>query len=311
MTHINLFDRTLKIIGRNYADLLLQLAFPDIPARLVGTLENVELSLPVRPVDFVHRIEHAQQEYILHIEFQLEHEADFPRRMHSYHGALTEQFKLPVLTLVLYLRPRSSPLPNEYTVCLGNHVVNRFSYPVLRLWDYVEEIRSGRYRQLAPLLVTLVPTPDERILREERELIMAEPAGRKRADLLALAVTVASRYFDKAFLWQFFREEVEQMKESSFVEDWIEEGIERGRQTGIMQTQRENILQILQARFNLSPQQGESLAQRLEAIDDPTRLKTLVDCALRDVTLTDFNTRLQNLPPAMAEQPTEQPHPGT
>ena len=219
MTHINLFDRTLKIIGRNYADLLLQLAFPDIPARSVGTLENIELSSPVRPVDSVHRIEHAQQEYILHMEFQLEHEADF--------------------------------------------------------------------------------------------LIMAEPAGRKRADLLALAVTVASRYFDKAFLWQLFRKEIEQMKESSFVEDWIQEGIEQGRQTGTMKTQRENILQILQARFNISPQQGESWAQRLEAIYDPTRLKTLVDCALRDVTLTDFNTRLQNLPPAMTEQPSEQPHPGT
>lgn len=318
MTHINLFDRTLKIIGRNYADLLLRLAFPDIPAQLVGTLENVELSLPVRPVDFVHRIEHAGQEYLLHIEFQLEHKADFPRRMHSYHGALTEQFKLPVLTLALYLRPRSSPLPDEYTVCLGDRVVNRFSYPVLRLWDYVEEIRSGQYRQLAPLLVTLVQTPDEHTLNEERELIMAEPADRKRADLLALAVTVASRYFDKAFLWQFFREEVEQMRESSLVEDWIlegieqgiERGIEQGRRKGIMQAQRETILQILHARFNLHPRQVEPLARRLEAIDDPTRLKKLVEHALRDVTLTDFNTRLQDIQPVTAEQPLEQPYLG-
>ena len=44
MTKINIFDRTLKIIARNYADLLLRLAFPDVPVRLVGTLENVELS---------------------------------------------------------------------------------------------------------------------------------------------------------------------------------------------------------------------------------------------------------------------------
>ncbi|MEA3338830.1 MAG: hypothetical protein U9R15_02585, partial [Chloroflexota bacterium] len=205
MTKINLFDQTLKIIARNYAESLLQLAFPDTPVRLVGALENVELSLPIRPVEFVHRIEHEGQEYILHIEFQLKHEADFPRRMHSYHGALTEQFKLPVLTLALYLKPRSSPPPNEYTVCLGERVVNRFSYPVLQLWDYVDEIRSGQYRQLAPLLVTLVQTPDEHILNEERELIMTESVDHKRADLLALAVMVASRYFDKPFLWQFFR----------------------------------------------------------------------------------------------------------
>lgn len=97
MVKINLFDQTLKIIGRNYADSLLRLALPGVRARLLGTLENVELSLPVRPVDFLHRIECEGQEHILHIEFQLEHEADFPRRMHSYHGALSEQFKIPVV----------------------------------------------------------------------------------------------------------------------------------------------------------------------------------------------------------------------
>ena len=53
MTKVDIFDRTLKIIARDYADLLLRLAFPDTSVRLLGVLENVELSLPVRPVDFV------------------------------------------------------------------------------------------------------------------------------------------------------------------------------------------------------------------------------------------------------------------
>ncbi|RMF32942.1 MAG: hypothetical protein D6759_07580, partial [Chloroflexi bacterium] len=54
---INLFDRALKIIARHYAGTLLALAFPNLPVRLVGTLENVELSLPTRRVDFAHRVE--------------------------------------------------------------------------------------------------------------------------------------------------------------------------------------------------------------------------------------------------------------
>ncbi len=77
-----------------------------------------------------------------------------------------------------------------------------------------------------------------------------------------------------------------------------------------MQAQRETILQILHARFNLHPRQVEPLARRLEAIDDPTRLKKLVEHALRDVTLTDFNTRLQDIQPVTAEQPLEQPYLG-
>jgi hypothetical protein len=44
MTRVDIFDDTLKIIARNHANLLLQLAFPDTPVCLVSTLENIRLS---------------------------------------------------------------------------------------------------------------------------------------------------------------------------------------------------------------------------------------------------------------------------
>ena len=44
---INLFDRVMKILGRHYAESFLKLAFPDTDF-LVGTLENVEITLPDR-----------------------------------------------------------------------------------------------------------------------------------------------------------------------------------------------------------------------------------------------------------------------
>ncbi len=100
------------------------------------------------------------------------------------------------------------------------------------------------------------------------------------------------------------------MRESSFIEDWIQEGIEQGQMQGIVKAQHKAILQILRARFNLSSQQVNPLARRLEAIDDSTRLEELVDRALRDVTWTDFDTRLQTPPPIVAERPTERPHLG-
>jgi len=70
MAEINIFDKVLKIIGRNYADDFLKVAFPNMPVMLVGTEENVEISLPEQPVDFMHRINYDGNEYILHIEFQ-------------------------------------------------------------------------------------------------------------------------------------------------------------------------------------------------------------------------------------------------
>ena len=310
MTKINIFDRTLKIIARNYTDTLLELIFPDVPVRLLGTLENVELSLPVRPVDFVHRVEYDGTEYILHLEFQFEHKAGFPRRTCICHGALTEQFGLPVMSLALYLKPRQTPIPNEYVVRLSGRVINRFTYPVVKLWDYVQEIRSGQYRGLAPLLITLVPDPDESVLREERTLIRDEPDDRKRADLFATAVTIASRYFDKTFLWRFFREELELMREATFVEEWILEGIEQGVEQGVEQgieqglqigqvqgaqhAHRDNILQTLRARFRLSQQEEKPLVEQLETIDSLNDLKDLFEHALMDITMTDFSTRLDD-----------------
>ena len=229
----------------------------------------------------------------------MEHQAGFPRRMCGYYGALTEQFEQPVMTLALYLKPRRSPIPNEYVVTLGEQVVNCFTYPVIPLWDYVEEIRSGQYRELAPLLTMLVREPDPALLREERELIRQEPDERKRADLLALAVTIATRYFDKAFLWRFFQEELGQMREATFVEEWIQEGIEqglqRGLQQGLQQGLQENILQVLRARFKLSQQKEKPLADQLGTIDDLDDLKDLFDHALLDVTLTDFGTQLERV----------------
>ena len=300
MSRLNLFDQTLKIIARNYAGTFLKLAFPEIPVWLLGTAENVELTLPSRPVDFVHRVEFEGQEYILHLEFQYEHEAGFPQRMCGYYGLLTEQFQLPVLSLALYLNPRKATIPYEYAVGLGPHAVNRFTYPVLRLWDYTDDIRAGKYRELAPLLVMLVQNPTAELLEEERTLVLAETEPQKRADMLSLAVTVATRYFDRNFLWRFFREELDMMREATFMEEWLEEmaaeriekGIQQGLQRGQLGVARKTILRVLRARFHPTSKQEKQIAQTLEAIDELATLDELVDHAIQDFALPDFQTRL-------------------
>ncbi len=313
----NIFDQTLKIIARNYADVFLRLAFPDTPVHLIGTDLNVELALPVRPVDFIHRVEYEGQEYVLHIEFQLQHEADFPRRLCSYHGALTEQFKLPVLTLVLYLQARQAPLPDAYEVHLGDKIINRFSYPVLRLWDYTDAIRSGEYQELVPLLLTLAPEPTLDVLQEERELIQAEPDPQKRADLLALAVTIATRHFDSQYLWQFFNEEeVAEMRNATFIEELMEskleemreqllqrglqQGLQQGQQQGIQQGQQrgqqEDILSLLVKRFDPPASRYQPLAKKLETVTDTERLrKLLLYIALEAEDLAAFEQTLNQV----------------
>jgi len=140
LPEINLFDRVLKILARHYAEVFLRLAFPDGGVQLIGTDENVEISLPDQRIDFLHQIRADGQEYLLHFEFQLQHRRNIPRRIFIYSAERTHQFDKPVISIVLYLERREAPIPNEYTVEIGRTVIHRFTYPILKLWDYEDEI---------------------------------------------------------------------------------------------------------------------------------------------------------------------------
>ena len=317
---INTFDRSLKVIARNHADLFLRLALPDLPLTLVNQPENVELSLPVQPVDFVHRILYQEQELLLHLEFQLEHFADFPRRICHVHGALTQQFKLPVLSFAIYLQRRKAPIPNAYLVEINQIPINRFSYPVIKLWDYVEQIRNGQLRALAPLLVILEEAPNEETLQVERQLILAEPDPAKRADLLAIAVTLASRLFDREFLRRFFREELAQMQHATLIDEWLEEAVEKAVEKAVQATEAKataqgivigkiegmheravtSILRILTIRFGITALQKETAKIKLDAMIDLSTLDELEERALTAFNFSDFNLYLDELLAAKA-----------
>lgn len=303
---LRLYDQVLKVLGREYPEALLRLAFPGLDIELVGTILNVEITLPEQRVDFVHEVAFEDEEYILHIEFQTEHRPNFPQRMFEYSAALTRLFQKPVLSLAVYIRPRRKAPPAEYRVKLGEHPVNRFTYPVVKLWEYRDRIWTGEFRELAPLLLELVEEKSEAVLVREKELILQERDKKKRGTLLATAVTIASRYFERDFLWRFFREEVEAMKEAPFIVDWIEEGIQKGYQQGMQKGLQQGLQQgvkrgalkllrrVVVRRFNALPAWlDDGLSEKLS--EDV--LDYLLDLALDSETLEEFEEKAKRLLP--------------
>ena len=282
---INLFDRVMKILGRHYAESFLKLAFPDTDFQLVGTLENVEITLPDRRADFLHRLQVDGEEYLLHFEFQLQHRTDYPRNVFTFSGGLTDQHQKPTITIVLYLERRESDPPNEYVVQIGEWVIHRFTYPIIKLWDYTDRIRSGELREFAPLLIMLEPEKTEAVLHQERELILQETHPQKRADSLATAVMIASRYFELEWLWDFFGEEVEQMRESGFITDWIEDGIQQGK--------RSILIRLLAAKFGELPQSVTDQIQGMTAEEELDQLgvSILTANSLEEMGLNDEQSR--------------------
>lgn len=108
-------DHALKILARTYPAEFLRLGFPDQSVRLLEEQTNVELALEIDRVDFLHKIELQGTQAYLHIDFQLEHDGDCPRRFFVYNAMLSELKKpTPIITLPVYIRSRLSDPPNRY-----------------------------------------------------------------------------------------------------------------------------------------------------------------------------------------------------
>jgi len=187
-----------------------------------------------------------------------------------------------VISVVLYLQRRKAAIPSVYVVKIDESVIHRFSYPILKLWDYEEEIRSGRLCELALMLIATEKT--EEVLQNERQLILQEKDSRKRFDLLATAVMVASRYFDINFLWGFFQEEARQMRESNFIEDWIQQGIQRGAQ----QKAQSVLIHLLIAKFGKLPR---SVERKIRSITNEAELDQLILRILTANTLDEMGLK--------------------
>ena len=92
------------------------------------------------------------------------------------------------------------------------------------------------------------------------------------------------------------REDIKEALETAFpseggeimptiAEEWIQEGFEKGMQQGMQQTARDNILAILEVRFETVSQ---SILKRLKEINDPDVLKMLLKKALRSNSMDEF-----------------------
>ena len=290
----NVIDRSLKVLAKQYPKAFIKLALGSVENMVFETIENPEINLPERRLDFVYGLTDEEQEYILHLDFQLRHEADLPERMHIYNALLTASNKKPVISKVIYLERREyRNLPQEYVVSYQGKRENVFTYQVIKLWDYIEDIISGELKELAPLLVLLTREKNEEVLVRSKELILESQDKKWQANALSLVVTVAGRYFPKDFLLKFFKEEMKMLQEASIVQDWINEGIEKGMEKGIekgiekgrIKTLQEDILDVLEERFGIIK---KGLGKRVKAIDDPDVLKSLFKKSIKVASLDEF-----------------------
>ncbi len=276
-------------MARQYPEAFIKVALGSTENIVFETIENPEINLPERRLDFVYGLSDEEKEYILHLDFQLRHEASLPERMHIYNALLTASNNKPVISKIIYLERREyRNLPQEYVVSYQGKRENVFTYQAIMLWDYTEKIASGELGELAPLLILLTKEKSEEVLVKSKELIFKSQDQRWQADALSLAATIAGRYFPKEFLFKFFKEEMKMLREASIVQDWINEGMEKGQ----IKTLQEGIPDVPAECFGLIK---KGIGKKIKAIDDSLVLKSLPKKSIKVASLEEFAGLLDEL----------------
>jgi predicted transposase YdaD len=112
--------------------------------------------------------------------------------------------------------------------------------------------------------------PTEEILEEEKAIILGlEVTDERRQELLALAIMLGRRQFSEAVLQRMFQEELPMLKQLSFVEEWIADGVREGftegRAEGRTEEARQNLLKVLHHCFGVVPTELESRVRTADA----------------------------------------------
>jgi predicted transposase YdaD len=293
-----LLDRCLKVLFRHVYPVLLRMLNARVDPARVRPIE-VTVALAERRLDSCFEVgrEGEADAWILAVEYQLRPDARLLPSWYYKNAAVALQLRRPVITVVMYLeRGDRATFPDRY-VAEGGGLRNTFHFVAVRLWEYAERIASGELAELAPLLVLAERQPTEATLERERELIQTLPlTDHARAELTAVALMAARRFFSPEVLSRVFAEEREMLKELPFVQEWLREseaegeargiavGEARGIAVGELRGAQELLRTVLEERFG--PLDAATAARLTEL--DAQRCREVTRLAVRAASLAEL-----------------------
>ena len=235
----------------------------------------------------------------IHIDVQSQYETDFAKRMFIYNYRIFDRYQQPVATLVIYGDDRPSWEPNRYGYQLWDCEVN-IKFPTVKLLDYTDEKTWAELDKSDNPFSVVVKAhlytkytknkPQQRYKIKWQLTRNLYERGYSKQDVLNLF-----RFIDWVMalpkeLTRQFNEQVDEYEEEQKMR-YIT-SIERlGMERGVVQSTRENVLEVLQTRFqNVSLPQ--SMVQTVNSIDDSALLKKLFRHSILVESLNKFEQEL-------------------
>ncbi len=160
---------------------------------LVVSAGVIELPVSRRSVDVVIRLRRGHESYLRHVEFEMRYRRGLELRLFEYAARLQAQFRLPVVTTVVFLRP-PAPTHLSHREVIGGRVVHERRFDLLRLWDQDPKQLLAMGPGPAALVGRARGASPEHV-RAAARLISRSTATTERGDLLyVLQALSAERY---------------------------------------------------------------------------------------------------------------------
>ena len=284
------FDIVAKDVIHAFPEDMLAFLIQDCDIEFVEHLESDLTTVEARQMDSLMKVMLDGEEVLVHCELQTtdSRPAEMPRRNFGYLGRCYERYGLPICSHVIYLRPNAGRNdPGRYVQDIAGYPII-VGYKVIRLIEVEgQSVLEAQQPGLLPFCPLMKPPEGidaltwlNQCVETTKSLSLDAPT---RNNLLLDLWVMGGLVHDSDVIAHLFPEDI--MQESSVYQDIIAKGVQLGTKATVI----EDILQILEIRFQATE---SSIKSALEAIDDLQRLKALHREAVETPTLAAFIDKL-------------------
>lgn len=279
--------KVISIYNQAWAEWILQRQQIKVEAELSGEFQFV-----ARATDSLLQVNSSQGRFLVLTELQFRYDSKMPRRLAAYAALARQKYDQDVYITVIYFMPPSS------SVTVGNAHHREFmgqlahqDFHTILLWELdAEQVIAYNNPALLPFVPLMRGGNSEKMLQRCAERIRQEPEA---AELETILAVFAEYVLDRELIKQLLRWEMAIVKESSIIQELIQEGYEEGERKATL----EALYQTLTIRFKVERGLFDEQFERLEV----ETLKRLNEVALSVESLDAFQDVLTNRSPELVD----------
>ncbi len=304
------FDTISKHLIQKYPDDFAGFTLGREDVEVLAVIDTEQYTVEARQTDSLIRVRIDGEEALVHNEFQTTDSTNppMPRRMAGYIGRAIEHHGLTIYSNVIYLRPNAGRRDPGYYVQEHLDYEITIRYRVIRLIEIEgQPILSARHSGLIPFTPLMKPPEgmaSDVWLQQCIHTARTHPIARSsRADYLAGMVALSELVYESETISAIIFKEgiMDLIRESSLFqsltqqsrEEAREEGLEQGIEQGERKSTLEDILEVLDIRFNMH--ESHPISARIAAIEDLQRLKQVLRSAVQVSSLEVFEHMLDDI----------------